>query len=103
LPEQAAFFLQQSVEKLVRAVLEHEGLVAGKTHSIGAMSGLLPENHPWREAFDAMDRLSPSATRYRYPTSVGGVLKADRGQLSRDIRDVEHIARDVATWLSFRT
>jgi HEPN domain-containing protein len=41
LPRQSAFFQQQAAEKLVRAVLEVEGVPAGPTHNLRALEGVV--------------------------------------------------------------
>ena len=40
LPRQSAYFLSQAVEKLLRALVEAEGRVAGTTHNLGFLAGL---------------------------------------------------------------
>jgi HEPN domain-containing protein len=100
--EHAAFNMQQAVEKMIRAVLEHEQIVAGNSHNIRQLAELLPNDHLWREKFDAMDHLSSSATRFRYPTSTGNILQSDDGITSHDLADIETMLRDVRAWLLFR-
>ena len=102
-PEAAAFHVQQSAEKLLRAVLEHEIIVSGKTHSLRELAHHLPPEHHWRKPFLDIDHISPGSTRYRYPTSSGRILEADTVELGQDIATVEALFRDVSTWLSFRS
>jgi HEPN domain-containing protein len=102
-PEAAAFNIQQSAEKQLRAVLEHEVIVLGKTHSLRELANLLPPGHRWREPFLDIDHVSSGATRYRYPTSSGNIVEADGGAIGEDLASVEQLYRDVSAWLSFRT
>ena len=72
LPRQAAFFQQQAAEKLVRALLEVEDLVAGPTHNLRTLIDLLPRDHAMREDLLRLEDLSSAATRFRYPSGSGG-------------------------------
>jgi HEPN domain-containing protein len=101
-PDDSAFFVQQSAEKLLRAVIEHAGIPAGRTHDIDDLAALLPDGHHWKQRFKEISRISSSATRYRYPTNSGNVMHVDQGELDEDFADVENLVRDVSTWLSFR-
>jgi len=51
LPRQCAFFQQQCVEKLLRAVLEAEDVPAGPTHNLRTLADLLPRDHGLRSTF----------------------------------------------------
>jgi len=89
LPRQSAFFQQQAAEKLLRAVLEVEGVPAGPTHNLRTLADLLEAKHGMREEFIAVEELSSSATRFRYPGGSGdapsvsaNLLKARQVQLS---------------------
>ena len=73
LPRQAAYFVQQSVEKLLRAVLEKEGIAAGPSHNNRYLCELLPDHHLLKSSFVAFDPLSAASTRYRYPNPSGGL------------------------------
>ncbi|MGL5115700.1 MAG: HEPN domain-containing protein [Beijerinckiaceae bacterium] len=101
-PDDSAFFLQQSSEKLLRALLEFEGIAAGKTHDIDDLAALLPDGHRWKQPFKEISRVSSSATRYRYHTNAGNVMHVDPRELGEDFSDIETLARDVSAWLSFR-
>jgi len=72
-PRQAAYQLQQSAEKIARAILAREGIPFGTGHNLGQMAATLPADHPWRSKLMRLDHLSPAATRHRYP-SPGGRL-----------------------------
>jgi HEPN domain-containing protein len=71
LPRQSAFFQQQCVEKLLRAVLESSDVPAGPTHNLRTLTDLLPSDHAMHSTFLAFEEFSSSATRYRYPSGSG--------------------------------
>ncbi|MFM9974195.1 MAG: HEPN domain-containing protein [Beijerinckiaceae bacterium] len=97
-PEDAMFHLQQSVEKLVRALIEASGGVAGPTHNIGALADLLEISHPLRDQLKPLHELSVAATRYRYPTSGGNVFEFE-GDISAVIKEVDSFATAVTAYL----
>jgi HEPN domain-containing protein len=68
---QAAFYLQQAAEKLARAILAAAGIPFGTSHNLGQMAAALRAEHPWRAKIFALDRHSPAAARFRYPTPGG--------------------------------
>jgi HEPN domain-containing protein len=71
LPRQSAFFQQQAAEKLLRAVLEVEGVPAGPTHNLRTLTDLLKADHALRNEFLLVDEWSSAATRFRYPAGSG--------------------------------
>ena len=71
LPLQSAFFQQQSVEKLLRAVLEAADIPAGPTHNLRTRADLLPGEHELKATFLAFEEMSSAATRFRYPSGSG--------------------------------
>ena len=71
LPRQAAFFQQQAVEKLLRAVLEVEAIPAGPTHNLRTLTDLLDARHAMKPEFLAFEEWSSAATRFRYPSGSG--------------------------------
>jgi hypothetical protein len=75
LPRQCAFFQQQGVEKLLRAVLEASDLPAGPTHNLRTLTDLLPPDHVMRATFLGFEEFSSAATRYRYPSGSGDAPK----------------------------
>lgn len=74
---QAAYFLQQSVEKLLRGILETASVPVGPMHNIRGLADLLPDGHPLFQKFLDLDELSPAATRYRYPNPRGTLADFD--------------------------
>ncbi|MGV8936835.1 MAG: HEPN domain-containing protein [Allorhizobium sp.] len=93
---QAAYFLQQSVEKLVRGVLETETIPAGPMHSIRGLAALLPQGHWLRDRFVEFDELSSAATRYRYPSPQGGLSGFNEDRLRHLIVQVKHLLDEVS-------
>jgi HEPN domain-containing protein len=91
---QAAFYLQQSAEKLARAILTAAGIPFGTSHNIGQMAATLPAEHPWRAKILALDRHSPAAARFRYPTPGGRLPEPPSRE--RIEQDVAELARLIA-------
>ncbi len=86
---QAAYFCQQSAEKIARAILTHAGALFGTGHNLGQMAASLPPDHPWRAKLNALDKHSPAATRYRYPGPTGRLSEPPTAeQLDEDIREL---------------
>jgi HEPN domain-containing protein len=69
--EDAAYFAQQIVERVARALLTKAGIPFGTSHNLGQMASALPEGHTFKSRINEFDGLSSAATRYRYPTSSG--------------------------------
>ncbi len=93
LPRQCAFFQQQGVEKLLRAVLEASDVPAGPTHNLRTLTDLLPGDHVMRATFLSCEDFSSAATRYRYPSGSGNApvvsddLVKSRQELLTALRD----------------
>ena len=96
---QAAYFLQQCVEKLLRGVLETESVPAGPMHNIRGLADLLPKEHPLFDRFLELDELSPAATRYRYPSPRGTVADFDERRLAALLPKVEALMKDAGAVL----
>jgi HEPN domain-containing protein len=99
LPKQSAFFMQQSVEKLLRAVLEQEECLAGITHNIEALAALLPAQHPLRSVFMSFDDISGAATRFRYPTETGNLRAPDISAMPGRLADIEDLQKRVIAFI----
>jgi HEPN domain-containing protein len=86
---QAAYFCQQSAEKIARAILAHAGVLFSTGHNLGQMAAALPLDHPWRDKLNALDKHSPAATRYRYPGPTGRLAEPPSAErLQEDIREI---------------
>ena len=70
-PRQAAFFVQQTVEKIGKALLVHDGVDPERIHAIAKLAAELTAAHPLRADLMALDRLSIYATATRYPSPTG--------------------------------
>lgn len=102
-PDQSMFFLQQSAEKFLRAVIEAEGKTASITHNIRVLADILGEDHPLFPTFVDLQDLSSAATRYRYPTSSGNIMQLDADPQSafRDVHKAEAVVTQYLTSKSF--
>ena len=64
----ACFHAQQCVEKLLKAMMIHEGVVPPRSHDLSYLLGLIL---PWRPMWEVFRRdfqlLSAYAVEYRYP------------------------------------
>lgn len=97
-PRQAAYLIQQSAEKIARAVLTDAGVKFGIGHNLGQMARALPESHPWIEKLLPLDRHSSAATRYRYPSATGRLfdppgprrLQKDLDELASLFKEARH-------------
>jgi HEPN domain-containing protein len=94
-PRQAAYLCQQCAEKIARAVLTHAGVPFGTGHNLGQMASALPDSHPWRERLAALDKHSPAATRFRYPSPTGRIFDPPAAErLSADIAELAALLAD---------
>lgn len=65
--EQLVFHAQQAAEKAIKAVLESEGVIFPKTHSIEFLLTLLPAGVSREDLPTDADKLTGYATVFRYP------------------------------------
>jgi HEPN domain-containing protein len=98
-PNAAMFFLQQSAEKLARALIEADGKLAGPTHNLRTLADILTTSHPIYDALVGVQDLSASATRYRYPSAFGRVFEVDSDPASA-LAEVKALHSTVLTYLS---
>jgi len=64
----ACFHAQQSAEKYLKALLQENGLVFGKTHNLSLLLDLLRERYPRLELLrPTLAILNAYAVEYRYP------------------------------------
>jgi HEPN domain-containing protein len=102
LPRQCAFFQQQCVEKLLRAVLEAEEIPAGPTHNLRTLTDLLPRDHELRSTFLEFEELSSAATRYRYPSGSGDAPKVSSALVQERQGKLISLREQVETFLGNR-
>ena len=100
LPRQSAYFLSQAVEKLLRALVEAEGRVAGTTHNLGFLAGLLDNGHPLLNDFLALEHLTSASTSTRYPSSTGRLYDIDTRRLSDDLNSVKSLIGQTTAYLA---
>ena len=67
----AAYHVHQATEKVVKALLLHAGVEAGREHRLDALVRRLPESSVWIPKFKPWLPWSTYATAYRYPTVAG--------------------------------
>jgi HEPN domain-containing protein len=98
---QAAYFCQQSAEKIARAILTHAGALFGTGHNLGQMAATLPADHPWRDKLNALDKHSPAATRYRYPGPTGRLAEPPSAErLQEDIRELAALLEEARRYVT---
>ncbi|BBE71383.1 HEPN domain-containing protein [Oharaeibacter diazotrophicus] len=103
LPAEATFQAQQSVEKLLRAVIEAEDKRAGTTHDIRQLADLIGSQHALRQSFLALEDLSSAATRYRYPSGSGGLAAPPTSdELRTTLAAIRSLTIDVIRFLETR-
>jgi HEPN domain-containing protein len=92
---QAAYFCQQSAEKIARAILAHAGALFSTGHNLGQMAAALPPDHPWRSKLNALDKHSPAATRFRYPGPTGRLAEPPSAErLEDDLRQIAELLEE---------
>jgi HEPN domain-containing protein len=98
--EDAAYFAQQIVERLARALLTKAGIPFGTSHNLGQMASALPAGHPFKSRINEFDSLSSAATKYRYPTSSGWLPQApDIEGLRKTLDDLTVLTRETKAYV----
>lgn len=100
LPRQSAFFQQQAAEKLLRAVLELEGIPVGPTHNLRTLTDLLDPKHAMKAEFLAIEEWSAAATRFRYPLGSGAVPNVSPTVLKERQARLKSLERIVAAFVA---
>ena len=100
-PRQAAYLTQQCAEKIARAILTDAGVKYGTGHNLAQMAQALPAEHPWIEKILPLNRFSPAATRYRYPSAEGRLFEPpDTKRLERDIDELANLLKEATDFLA---
>ncbi len=99
LPRQALYFLQQTVEKLIRAVLEFYEIPVGTSHNLLMIAGLLPSCHVLRLRFQEFEHLSSASTRYRYPSGTGAIYTVSVAEVEKTFIEVSKLRDEVFAYL----
>jgi HEPN domain-containing protein len=97
---QAAYFLQQTVEKLARGLLEIDDIPVGPTHQIHQLSGMMKGRNELAFRFAKLDELSSAATKFRYPGPTGNISDISEQRLAILMGQVESLHLDVSAILS---
>jgi HEPN domain-containing protein len=91
--EALCFHIQQSSEKAIKAVLVYSGIHPGRTHNIGVLLGLVPDNiKPGKELSEAAI-LTDYAVSTRYPGIYEPIDE-------NEYREALFLARRVFEWAS---
>ena len=103
-PRQSAYFCQQCAEKLARAILADAGVPFGPGHNLSQIAGALPDGHPWKSKINALDKHSPAATRFRYPSPTGRLFDPPAAeQLASDLSELESLLVEAKRHLAPRS
>ncbi|KYG09446.1 hypothetical protein BE21_17875 [Sorangium cellulosum] len=88
----AAYHLQQAAEKLVKAVLVHRKIHPGVEHRIDVLVRMLDASDPWQPLLDPLDRFTPYATTYRYPSPTGRLRASpDAASVLAEVDELERL------------
>lgn len=102
-PRQAAYYVQQAVEKAARALLTAASVPFGTGHNLGLIASALPGGHPLKQRVAGLDRHSSAATMCRYPSPAGRLPPLpDAERLKADIADAEAFIAEVRQYLAQR-
>ena len=102
-PKQAAFFVQQAAEKLVKAVLVAWDVRPAHTHDIAGLVDLIPETHPGRPDLVGLHRFTRYAVVFRYPLEEGSMeVIPVPAEIDRWIAEIETLKADFERWLAAR-
>ena len=100
LRSQAAYFLQQCVEKLARGILEIDDVPVGPTHQIHQLSRMMVGRDELAIKFAKLDELSSAATKYRYPGPLGQISEISEQRLVFLMSEVDALYAEVSGILS---
>lgn len=99
--EDAAYFAQQIVERVARALLTEAGVPFGTSHNLGQMASALPDGHPFKSRINGFDALSSAATKYRYPTASGWLSESPDGEgLRKTLDELAALVREAKAYVS---
>ena len=100
-PRHAAFSVQQAAEKLIKAILEKEGVSYPSTsHQLDVLVASVPPSNPFKGDLSPLARLTSSATKFRYPTARGDVPDdPEISEIEEDMAAVKLLLPEVRDWL----
>jgi HEPN domain-containing protein len=92
----AAYHVQQAIEKIIKALLLHRGIEAGIEHRLENLVDRLPEGDPWSNRLEEWLEYSAYATTYRYPMPGGGIPRGPAAsQVLGDVEKLREVERRV--------
>ena len=101
LPRQAAYLTQQCAEKIARAILTDAGVKYGTGHNLAQMAQALPAEHPWIKKILPLNKFSPAATRYRYPSTDGRLFKPpNTRRIQQDVEELANLLEEASDFLA---
>jgi HEPN domain-containing protein len=100
-PRHAAWSIEQAAEKLIKAILTAAGAEYPATsHQLDDLVRRVPAGNPFRPDLLELTRLTPAATRYRYPTPRGDVPEdPPTAEMAEDLERVRLLLPEVRAWL----
>src|ERR1043166_1964961 len=102
--EDAAYFAQQVVERVARALRTKAGVPFGTSHNLGQMASALPVGHPFKSRINEFDVLSSAATKYRYPTASGWLPETpDVESLRKTLDELDALAKEARAYVYGRS
>ena len=66
-------------------MLLHHNLESGVEHHLDVLVDKIPDASPWKTLLRSLDKYTPYATAYRYPTPAGRIpIAPDAGEVTSD-------------------
>jgi HEPN domain-containing protein len=101
-PKQAAFFVQQAAEMLVKAVLVAWD-VRPRSHDIAELVDLIPKAHPGRPGLVGLHRFTRYAVVFRYPLEEPATEPIpEPAEIDSWIAEIGGLKGDFECWLANR-
>lgn len=93
--------IQQAAEKMIKAVLEVEGVSYPSTsHQLDHLISLVPATNPFKGDLSPLARLTSAATKYRYPTPRGDVPQdPPEAETTADMETIKLLLPEVKGWI----
>ncbi len=77
------------------------GVKYGTGHSLRQMAVALPAEHPWIDKLRPLNRLSPAATRYRYPSADGRLFDPPNPKrLQQEVEELADLLKEASEFLA---
>jgi HEPN domain-containing protein len=100
----APYHLQQAAEKLVKGILVDRKIHPGVEHRIDVLVRMLDASDPWYALLDPLDRFTPYATTYRYPSPTGRLKPGPRAtSVAADLEELQTLLDRARVELGART